>query len=230
MGKPCDLEGKFAIVSGAVQGIGQSIAELLIRNRATVVSWDLKPVRAVGLRASIVDLTDPQSIREALADIGSDQRIDMQFPQADLPIMLRQRSGRIVRLGSLAGKEGLRGLAVCSAASAGVIAFTKVLSREVTPENVFLNCVAPGPIETNMIRSLGPDVVTRMIRDGPMGRLGQPEELANMVAWLCSEASCFNSGAVFYMSGCRARHRAAAAYCLTDAGPPEDRVPSTCPG
>lgn len=130
----------------------------------------------------------------------------LQVTQAVLPTMLRQRSGRIVNLGSLAGKEGLAGLAGYSAASAGVIAFTKALSREIAKDNVIVNCIAPGPIDTDMIRDLGSDVVNRMVQDSPMGRLGQAEEVAHLAAWLCSEASRFNTGAVFDMSGGRARY------------------------
>jgi 3-oxoacyl-[acyl-carrier protein] reductase len=130
----------------------------------------------------------------------------MQVTQAVLPYMLRQGSGRIINMASLAGKEGLANLAAYSAASAGVIAFTKALSREVVGRNVFVNCVAPGPIDTNMIRDLGVEVVERMVADSPMKRLGSPDEVAHLVAWLCSEASQFNTGAVFDMSGGRARY------------------------
>jgi 3-oxoacyl-[acyl-carrier protein] reductase len=130
----------------------------------------------------------------------------MQVTQAVLPIMIRQGGGRIVNLGSLAGKEGLADLAAYSAASGGIISFTKALSREVAQHNVFVNCVAPGPIDTDMIRDLGAQVVSRMIRDSPMARLGKASEVAHLVAWLCSEASRFNTGAVFDMSGGRARY------------------------
>ncbi|MDQ6620467.1 MAG: SDR family oxidoreductase [Pseudomonadota bacterium] len=130
----------------------------------------------------------------------------MQVTQAVLPRMLHQRSGRIINIGSLAGKEGLPGIAAYSAASAGVIAFTKALSREIVSENIFVNCVAPGPIDTDMIRNLGHDVVDRMVQDSPMHRLGRLDEVAHLVAWLCTEASRFNTGAVFDMSGGRARY------------------------
>lgn len=123
-----------------------------------------------------------------------------------LPHMRRWGGGRIVNMGSLAGKEGLALLAAYSAASAGVIAFTKALSREVVGSNIMVNCVAPGPIDTDMIRGLGPEAVTAMIEDSPMKRLGNAEEVAHLVAWLCSEASRFNTGAVFDMSGGRARY------------------------
>jgi NAD(P)-dependent dehydrogenase (short-subunit alcohol dehydrogenase family) len=130
----------------------------------------------------------------------------MHVTQAILPIMIRQGGGKVVNLGSLAGKEGSPGIAAYSAASAAVIAFTKALSREVAPHNVLVNCVAPGPIDTDMIRGLEPDVVQQMVKDSPLGRLGRPIEVAHLVAWLCTDASSFNTGAVFDVSGGRARY------------------------
>jgi len=76
----------------------------------------------------------------------------------------------------------------------------------VAQHNIYVNCVAPGPIDTDMIRDLGPEVVGQMIKDSPLGRLGETSEVANLVAWLCTEASRFNTGAVFDMSGGRARY------------------------
>ena len=125
--------------------------------------------------------------------------------QSVLPYMRRAGGGRIVNFGSLAGKEGLAGLAAYSAASGGVIAFTKALSREVVTDNIFVNCIAPGPIDTDMIRGLGPEAMNAMISNSPMRRLGSADEVAHLVAWLCTEASRFNTGAVFDMSGGRAR-------------------------
>ncbi|MER8695136.1 SDR family oxidoreductase [Mesorhizobium opportunistum] len=123
-----------------------------------------------------------------------------------LPIMRKAGNGRIVNMGSLAGKEGLPNLAAYSAASAGVIAFTKALSREVSDTEIRVNCVAPGPIDTELIRRLGNDVVDEMINASPLRRLGSADEVAALVLWLCSDASAFNTGAVFDMSGGRARY------------------------
>ena len=130
----------------------------------------------------------------------------MQVTQAVVPLMQRNGGGRIINMGSLAGKEGLAQLAAYSAASAGVIAFTKALSRELVGQNILVNCVAPGPIDTDMIRNLGDAAVRQMIVDSPMKRLGTADEVAQLVAWLCSDASRFNTGAVFDMSGGRARY------------------------
>ncbi|TIT04104.1 SDR family NAD(P)-dependent oxidoreductase [Mesorhizobium sp.] len=123
-----------------------------------------------------------------------------------LPVMRKTGRGRIVNMGSLAGKEGLPNLAAYSAASAGIIAFTKALSREVCDTDIRVNCVAPGPIDTNLIRRLGNEVVSEMIGASPLKRLGAAEEVAALVLWLCCDASSFNTGAVFDMSGGRARH------------------------
>ena len=130
----------------------------------------------------------------------------MKVTQAVLPQMRAGGGGRIINMGSLAGKEGLAHLAAYSAASAGVIGFTKALARELVADNIFVNCVAPGPIDTDMIRGLGPETVTQMISDSPMKRLGKADEVAHLVAWLCSDASRCNTGAVFDMSGGRARY------------------------
>jgi NAD(P)-dependent dehydrogenase (short-subunit alcohol dehydrogenase family) len=123
-----------------------------------------------------------------------------------LPVMRLAGRGRIVNMGSLAGKEGLPSLAVYSAASAGVIAFTKALSREVCNTDIRINCVAPGPIDTDLIRGLGDEAVHEMIAASPLKRLGTVDEVAGIVLWLCSPASAFNTGAVFDMSGGRARY------------------------
>jgi 2-dehydro-3-deoxy-L-rhamnonate dehydrogenase (NAD+) len=123
-----------------------------------------------------------------------------------LLLMRRAGRGRIVNMGSLAGKEGLPNLAVYSAASAGVIAFTKALSREACDTDIRVNCIAPGPIDTDLIRRLGDKVVDEMIAASPLRRLGNVDEVAGIVLWLCSDASAFNTGAVFDMSGGRARY------------------------
>jgi hypothetical protein len=97
-------------------------------------------------------------------------------------------------------------LAAYSAASAGVIAFTKALSRETCDTSIRINCVAPGPIDTDLIRRLGDKVVDDLIAASPLKRLGNADEVAAIVLWLCSASSAFNTGAVFDMSGGRARY------------------------
>jgi len=117
-----------------------------------------------------------------------------------------QQPQRIVNVGSLAGKEGLPNMAAYSAASAGVIAFTKALARELADTAVRVNCVAPGPIATELITRLGPEVVAAMVAASPLKRLGTVDEVGELVVWLCSDACSFNTGAVFDMSGGRATY------------------------
>jgi len=123
-----------------------------------------------------------------------------------VPHMRKANMGRIVNLGSLAGKDGLATMPVYSAASAGVIAFTKALGRELADTPIRVNCVTPGPIETDMILDLGSEVVERLIAMSPMKRLGTVDEVADLILWLCSDACSFSTGAVFDISGGRAAY------------------------
>ena len=123
-----------------------------------------------------------------------------------LPHMPRTQAGRIVTMGSLAGKQGLANLAVYSAASAGVIAFSKALAEELANTEIRVNCVAPGPIDSDLIRRLGPAVIGSMVASSPMKRLGTTDEVAELVLWLCSDACSFTTGAVFDISGGRAMY------------------------
>ncbi len=100
-----------------------------------------------------------------------------------LPIM-RDGAGLSILL-RLQARKGYPNLAAYSAASAGVIAFTKALSREVSDGGIRVNCVAPGPIDTDLIRGLGHKVVDEMIAASPLKRLGSVAEVAGMVVWLC---------------------------------------------
>jgi 2-dehydro-3-deoxy-L-rhamnonate dehydrogenase (NAD+) len=130
----------------------------------------------------------------------------MEATRQLLPYLRRSSRGRIVNMGSLAGKEGLPNMAAYSAASAGVIAFTKALAKELADTAVRVNCVAPGPIATDLITGLGPEVVAGMIAASPLKRLGTVDEVAALVVWLCSEACSFNTGAVFDVSGGRSTY------------------------
>jgi 2-hydroxycyclohexanecarboxyl-CoA dehydrogenase len=119
-----------------------------------------------------------------------------------LPLMIAQGSGRVVNLGSDAGRVGSSGEAVYSAAKGGVIAFSKATAREVARAGVTVNCVCPGPTDTALFASMGGDklrdALTRAI---PMRRLGQPEDLANAVAFLASDEAAFITGQTVSVSG-----------------------------
>jgi 3-oxoacyl-[acyl-carrier protein] reductase len=115
-------------------------------------------------------------------------------------IMLKQRSGRIINIASVAGQMGNPGQANYSAAKAGVIGFTKTVAKELASRGVTVNAVAPGFIETDMTSDLGnTDEILKMI---PLGRYGKPEEIAGMVKFLASDpAAAYITGQVFNVDG-----------------------------
>jgi 2-dehydro-3-deoxy-L-rhamnonate dehydrogenase (NAD+) len=130
----------------------------------------------------------------------------LQVTRRTVPYLRTAGWGRIVTVGSLAGKHGLPNMSVYSAASAGVIAFTKALAQELADTGIRVNTVTPGPIDTELITRLGPPVVASMIASSPLKRLGTAGEVADLVVWLCSEAASFSTGAVFDVSGGRAAY------------------------
>ncbi|WP_460448845.1 SDR family NAD(P)-dependent oxidoreductase [Alsobacter sp. SYSU BS001988] len=126
--------------------------------------------------------------------------------RAVTPLMLKGENGRIVNLASIAGKEGNANASAYSASKAGVIALTKSLGKELAQTSIRVNCVAPAAIETELLRQMTPEFTQFVISKIPMGRLGQPDEVAAMVEWLASPACSFSTGAVFDISGGRATY------------------------
>ena len=126
--------------------------------------------------------------------------------RAVIPLMLTAGFGRIVNMASIAGKEGLPFSAPYSAAKAGVIALTKAMGKELARSGILVNCVTPADIETPMHQHAGPEEVARWAAAIPMGRLGTPAEVAELVAWLVSEECSFSTGAVFDLSGGRSTY------------------------
>lgn len=126
--------------------------------------------------------------------------------QAVLPHMRRTGYGRIVNIASIAGKEGNPNAVPYSAAKAGVIGLTKAIAKEVVKDGILVNCVTPAVIETELLRQLTEAHIDYMVSRIPMGRTGQPREVAALVSWLASEECSFSTGAVFDISGGRATY------------------------
>jgi 3-oxoacyl-[acyl-carrier protein] reductase len=126
--------------------------------------------------------------------------------RAVLPGMIDAGYGRIVNIASIAGKEGNPNAAPYSAAKAGVIGLTKALAKEVATLGVIVNAVTPAVIETEILKQLTDEHIAYMTSRIPMGRVGQPEEVAALVGFLCSDQVTFSTGAVFDISGGRATY------------------------
>jgi 2-hydroxycyclohexanecarboxyl-CoA dehydrogenase len=122
--------------------------------------------------------------------------------KAVLPVMAAQGSGAVVNLGSDAGRVGSSGEAVYSAAKGGIIAFTKSLAREMARHQIRVNCVCPGPTDTALFASFaGPRLRAALTNAIPFRRLGQPADVANVVAFLASDEASFVTGQTVSVSG-----------------------------
>jgi 3-oxoacyl-[acyl-carrier protein] reductase len=124
--------------------------------------------------------------------------------KAVVPHMKGNDYGRIVNIASIAGKEGNPNASAYSASKAGVISLTKSLGKELAKTGIRVNCVTPAAVKTGMFAQMTQAHIDFMLSKIPMGRFGQVEEIAALVAWLCTEECSFSTGAVFDLSGGRA--------------------------
>lgn len=115
--------------------------------------------------------------------------------------MLKMRSGKIINISSVIGLVGNPGQANYAASKGGIIAFTKALALEFAPRNVLVNCIAPGFIETNMTSSLTEAQRESIIAKVPLGRMGLPQEVANVALFLATSLSEYITGQVITVDG-----------------------------
>lgn len=115
--------------------------------------------------------------------------------------MLERQWGRIVNISSVNGQKGQFGQTNYSTAKAGIHGFTMALAQEVASKGVTVNTVSPGYIGTEMVRAIRPDVLEKIVATIPIKRLGTPEEIGSIIAWLASDDSGFATGADFSLNG-----------------------------
>ena len=148
---------------------------------------------------------DGLALRMSDADWQKVMEVDLAAPfrlsRAALKFMLRRRAGRIINIGSIVGSTGNPGQANYAAAKAGLIGLTKSLAQEVAARGITINLVAPGFIETAMTDAL-PDAARQALAGKiPLGRLGQPSDIAAAVAYLASDEAGWVTGAILHVNG-----------------------------
>ncbi|WP_421696372.1 SDR family NAD(P)-dependent oxidoreductase [Aestuariivirga sp.] len=228
------FEGKRAVVTGGLSGIGEAVAKRIEAEGGKVAVWDMQG----GIKT---DISDWDSVQAAAAETvkqlgGIDILVnsagiagptatvlDVKMEdwhrtiainlngtfftnRAVVPHMVAQNYGRIVNIASIAGKEGNPNASAYSASKAAVIGFTKSLAKELAKTGITVNSVTPAAVRTPIFDQLPQSHIDFMLSKIPMGRLGKVDEVSNLVCWLASEECSFSTGAVFDVSGGRATY------------------------
>jgi 3-oxoacyl-[acyl-carrier protein] reductase len=240
------LKDKKAIVTGAGQGIGRSIALKMAQEGADVViaernsdtgAQTTREIEALGRKAMFiaVDVSDQRSVQNMVKQVlGVWKSIDilvnnagfdrgatllkvkeedwdavlgvhlkgtLNCIQAVAPHMIENRYGKIINISSIYGKSGGMAAISYSAAKAGIMGLTKSVARELGRYQINVNVVVPGLILTPTIAKMAEKYQNMIIENTPLKRMGKPEEVANVVAFLASDEASFMTGATVEVSG-----------------------------
>jgi 3-oxoacyl-[acyl-carrier protein] reductase len=221
-----------ALVTGGISGLGLATAERLRADGTEVITLDRVPGADVVLDVSdeeavvsaiaglgVIDIlinsagvVGPNRPLWEISTADWDQtfavnvRGTFHLCRAVIPGMRERGWGRIVNIASMAGKDGNPNLSAYSASKAAVIALTKSLGKELATSGILVNAIAPAVINTPMNAATAPDVLAHITSLIPMRRIGRPEEVAELVAWLASTKCSFSTGATYDISGGRATY------------------------
>jgi 3-oxoacyl-[acyl-carrier protein] reductase len=148
---------------------------------------------------------DGLSMRMSMEDwdtvLNTNLKGAFNFTQAVMRPMIKQRSGRIINISSIAGLTGNAGQANYAASKAGLIGLTKTLARELASRGITVNAVAPGLIETDMTTVLSEEIRQAILQKVPLGKLGEPDDIASAVAYLASAEAKYITGQVLTVDG-----------------------------
>jgi NAD(P)-dependent dehydrogenase (short-subunit alcohol dehydrogenase family) len=223
---------RTALVTGGLSGLGRASAERLAEDGVRVVTLDVADgadvvadiadpdaVAAIAERVGPVDIlinsagiVGPNKPFQEIQDgewartFAVNVHGTFHLCRAFVPGMIERGWGRVVNFASMAGKDGNPNMAAYSATKAAVIGLTKSLGKELATTGVLINAIAPAVIDTPMNAATAPAVLEHITSLIPMKRVGRPEEVAELVAWLASDRVSFSTGAVYDISGGRATY------------------------
>jgi NAD(P)-dependent dehydrogenase (short-subunit alcohol dehydrogenase family) len=222
------FEGRVALVTGGASGIGAAAAERLSAGGADVHIFDLSngdDVRdSAQLNAAVAKL--PRlDVLVCAAGVGGDSLHTEDVSDAEwervhainlngvfyanraaIPKMKENGYGRIVNVASIAGKEGNPMAGAYSSSKAAVIGITKSVGKDVAGSGILVNCIAPAVINTPILGQISQEHIDYMTERIPLGRVGEPAEVAALICWLASEELSFSTGACYDISGGRATY------------------------
>ena len=173
-----------------------------VRNNIGTPSILVNCAGVAGINASI-EKTDPNEWRRVININLTGTFLCCREIIAD---MVNNGYGRIINIASVAGKEGNPNAAHYSASKSGVITFTRSLGKELAETGVLVNCITPAVIETEMLSQVSDEHKAYMVSKIPMGRMGQPHEVAALICWLSSQECSYSTAAAFDLSGGRSTY------------------------